>query len=76
MKASLTLGTPEDRRRRQVVRELGRPPGLRYLRVRGASELTIGDARQLLDEYRWLWRALQPHLSRPAAQAHPLLVEE
>jgi hypothetical protein len=41
-------------RRRQLVRQLGTAPSLRWLETRNIAELTIGDVRTVLEEYRWL----------------------
>ena len=36
------------------------PPSLRFLETRSVNELTVGDVAAMLEEYRWLSRALRP----------------
>lgn len=45
-------------RRRQVINDLGPPPGLRFLATRSMFELSMGDVADLLEEYKWLSRAV------------------
>ena len=48
--------------RRQIERELGPAPSLAFLDSRTVQELKMGDIQRLLNEYRWLSRALKPHV--------------
>ena len=54
----LIVSSLVDARRRQIFRQLGPAPSLRFLECRTVADLTIGDVRQLLTEYAWLSRAL------------------
>jgi hypothetical protein len=55
----LELVSAAERRKRLLIQEHGSPPSLQYLDVRNVGELTIGDVRQLLQEYQWLSRVLK-----------------
>ena len=58
----LSVGSLMAIRRRQIERELGPAPSLAFLDSRTVQELKMGDIQRLLNEYRWLSRALKPHV--------------
>ena len=58
VRVELVVSSLVEARRRQIIRELGPPPSLRFLDCRSVSELTMGEVRALFAEYVWLCRAL------------------
>ena len=59
MRVELKLETWAEVRRRQMARELGDEPTLRFLETRSVLDLTVGDVAGLLEEYKWLSSALR-----------------
>ena len=59
VRVELKLETWAEVRRRQMARELGEEPTLRFLETRSVLDLTVGDVAGLLEEYKWLSSALR-----------------